>query len=158
MRFLRGALLATVLSTSAMAAQVTADTFVSVTKLSVDAEKYDPAALAKVANILIKAGFDEQETVSSISKLVVDRVPAEQLPDMVSASAMLSSVTGQSLARSSAKISRAFRGSVADIRKLDSEYNFLTSSQYDEIRASKLEDGRRIALRALVDRLDSATN
>ncbi len=159
MRFLRGALLATVVSTSAWAAEpFSASDFSPMVKFSVDGPAHDPVFLSKMANILVKYGATEDDAYVTI-KTLLPFDPAD-MSNLVLASSLLSAMDRTSTRAASRRVANAFSGNIDGVRVLDGELNFLTADQYAEIKklenAGALQGAKRLALDLLVKRLEAA--
>lgn len=159
MRFLRGALLATVVSTSAMAAEpFSASDFSPMAKFSVDGPSHDPAFLSKMANILVKYGASEDDAYATI-KTLLPFDPGD-MSNLVLATGLLSAMDRTSTRTASRRVANAFSGNVDGVRALDAELNFLTAEQYAEIQkledAGAIQGAKRLALSLLVKRLETA--
>jgi ABC-type oligopeptide transport system substrate-binding subunit len=159
MRFLRGVFLATVVSTSALAAEpFSASDFSPMVKFSVDGPAHDPAFLSKMANILVKYGATEDDAYATI-KTLLPFDPAD-MSNLVLASGLLSAMDRTSTRTASRRVAKAFSGDVDGVRALDDELNFLTADQYTEMKkledAGAIQGAKRLALGLLVKRLETA--
>ena len=121
--------------------------------LSADGARYNAAALVTVAKNARSAGVAFDDAKASISAFMREGVSQQNIAPLLEMAKQLAKVTGQSVPDASKRLAQAFTGNVSDVRELDRELNFLTATQYEQIRAMEAAGNSSGALATAQDAL-----
>lgn len=99
--------------------------------MSADAARYNADDMAALATKLDAAGIPMAETV--IKRFVTDGVPAQDVALFTVAAYSFAEATDRSILTTADQVSRAFTSGPDAVRKLDRDYNFLSSGDYEKM-------------------------
>lgn len=126
--------------------------------LTGDTALYSAEKLAEIATAADRAGASLKDAKAAVDTFVKADFSQSQIEDLVQMSMQLAKATGTELPEAAEKLRDAFKGGVDTVRELDTELNFLSSTQYELIRslsdAGRETEAMRIAQEALAERLD----
>ena len=127
--------------------------------LSADGSRYSAEGLADITRQLTEMSIAVDDARKMVADFASKGISADQFEGLAEMAKQLNSISGEGVVAAADRLSTAFSGSVDDVRKLDQELNFLTASQYEQIRA--MEDSGdaagalAVAQDALAQRLEA---
>lgn len=104
-------------------------------KASADGSLYNAKALAETAHRLDVYGMSLEDARAALKQFTQDGLNPELLEKFGRAAENVSIVTGKKIPEAAKLMSDGFRGGYDAIKKLDDEFNFLTATERDHIRA-----------------------
>lgn len=116
--------------------------------LSADGYKYSAQGLAEITAQVKEMGVAIDDARKIVADFAAKGIPADQFAGLAEMAKQLNDISGEGVAAAADRLSTAFSGSAEDVRKLDLELNFLTASQYEQIRAME-ESGKKAAALSL---------
>lgn len=103
--------------------------------LSADGARYTAEGLAAAVEEMRAFGVATDDARTMLLQFVRDGISDAEFKPLAQMAKQLSAVSGEGVTETAAKLSKAFSGTVDDVRELDKELNFLTASQLETIRA-----------------------
>lgn len=109
--------------------------FATELKATADGARYSAEQLTEFARAASTSGIALDEAKAALSAFVKEGVAQDRLPAFLKTAKDFALVTGKEVPDAAKMLATAFRGGYDSIAKLDDEYNFLTASQRENIRA-----------------------
>ncbi|UUV43215.1 tape measure protein [Rhodobacter phage RcCWillis] len=143
-----GAVLSPVIAAFGRAAaeRETLRAFTSELALSADGARYTAEELTQTAIALRNMGVELGEARDLVRMFMREGFQPREIAGLTQMAQRLVAVTGEDLPDAAQRIARAFSGNVSSVRELDRELNFLTASEYEQIRAMEQSGDRAGAL------------
>ncbi|MGA1831672.1 phage tail length tape measure family protein [Rhizobium wenxiniae] len=120
---------------------------------SADGYRYTAEGLAEIAKQVKETGVSIDDARKMVAGFAAKGISDDQFSGLAQLAKDLSDLSGQDVVEAGSKLADAFSGSVDDVRDLDKELNFLTASQYEQIRAMDAAGNRAGALALAQDAL-----
>lgn len=114
--------------------------------LSADGYRYTAEGLTEITDKIKDMGVSIDDARSLVAGFASDGISGGRFAGLADLAKNLDAVTGEGVVEAGRRVSAAFRGSVDDVRALDQELNFLTASQYEQIKAMDASGNRAGAL------------
>lgn len=128
--------------------------------LSADGARYNAEAMAKAVEQIEDFGIAADKARDLVKQFFHEGFDQKDFAPLAKLAKELSDVTGESIADAGKRLSKAFSGTVEDVRDLDKELNFLTADQLDSLRATekagKSADALSLAQEILAGKLAAA--
>lgn len=121
--------------------------------LSADGYRYTTKGLAEVATQIKETGISIDDARSLVSNFAANGIPTGQFSQYAKLAKSIDAVTGKGIAESGKQLSEAFSGNIDSVLELNKELNFLSASQYEQVRAMKASGNEAGAMSLAFDAL-----
>lgn len=103
--------------------------------VSADGYRYTAEGLTDITAKIKEMGVSVDDARTLVAGFAAEGISADKFRGLAELATNLDRITGEGVVEAGKRVSEALTGSVDDVRALDQELNFLTATQYEQIRA-----------------------